>query len=184
MSSLRFPDWWRGGFPDRELVVMDALQPVLNVIDVLDDDGNQVYDNGVARRPLACTWLPANYRDVLPVIRVYRGGGAADTGALADPASVQVAAIAATRAASWELMEYCRQWLLSYQSGGTVYRADGTSTLIDSVAEMVGPQQIPELNPDDRMVPLTFRVVCRRPRGLPDYQKVREGLQKLWALAS
>jgi hypothetical protein len=184
MSSLRFPNWWKGGFPDRELVVMDALQPVLNLVDVLDDDGNQVYDDGDARRPYACTWLPSDYRDRLPVIRVYRGGGATDVGSLRDPASVQVAVIAATRAASWELMEYCRQWLLSYQSGGTVYRADGSKTLIDTVEEMVGPQQLPELNPDDRMVPLTFRVICRRQRGLPDYQKIRESLQRMWALAS
>lgn len=175
--SLTFPDWYQGGFPDRELVVKDALQPVLNLIDVFDISGAQIMDGTVPRRPTLYTAkLPDNYSDRLPVGRIYRGGGAADVGVLSDPASVQVALIAATREDSWELMEFCRMWLLSYENGGTVHRADGSKTVIDTVGELVGPQLIPELNPDNRMVPLTFRVVCRKPRGLPDYQKIRESL--------
>lgn len=176
MSGLRFPTWWEGGFPDREKVVMDALRPVLDLVDVLDDFDAQLFDGVLPRRPYACTWLPENYADRLPIIRVYRGGGAADAGVLKDPASVQVAAIARTRAESWELIEFCRQWLLTYRDGGTVVRADGSRTLIDKVGELVGPQQVPELNPDYRLVPLTFSVVCRLPRGTPDYQKEREAL--------
>ncbi|MFC9432685.1 hypothetical protein [Nocardia sp. NPDC057030] len=139
-------------------------------------NGATVFDGAVARRPLACTWLPENYTQRLPVVRVYRGGGAADVGVMRDPASVQVAVIADTREESWVLLEFCRQWLLSYQRGGTVVRADESTTLIDTVEELVGPQQVPELSPDKRLVPLTFRVVCRKPRGLPDYQKIRESL--------
>lgn len=174
--SLVLPEWFRGGFPDRELVVIDALQPVLDLVDVLDVSGDQVFDGAVARRPLACTSLPADFANHLPVVRVYRGGGAADVGVMRDPASVQVAVIADTRAESWELLEFCRQWLLSFALGGTVTRADNSKTLVDCIEELVGPQQIPELNPDKRMVPLTFRVVCRKPRGLPDYAKVRGSL--------
>lgn len=174
--SLVLPAWYEGGFPDRELVVMDALQPVLDLVDVLDSSGAQVYDGAAPRRPLACTWLPADYAQRLPVVRVYRGGGAGDVGVMSDPAAVQVAVIADTRAESWQLLEYCRQWLLSFAHGGTVIRADDSTTLIDCVEELVGPQQLPELNPDKRLVPLTFRVACRKPRGLPDYAKIRESL--------
>lgn len=174
--SLVLPSWYRGGFPDRELVVMDALQPVLNLVDVYDATGAQVFDGATPRRPLACTFLPDNYGDHLPVVRVYRGGGASDVGVMRDPASVQVAVIADTRTESWELLEYCRQWLLSFYKGGTVIRADGSHTLVDCIEELVGPQQVPELSPDKRWVPLMFRVTCRKPRGLPDYQKIRETL--------
>lgn len=155
---------------------MDALQPVLDTVDVLDGAGNPVLDGGVPRRPKAYTWLPDDYAQKLPLVRVYRGGGAADSGVLRDPASVQVACIADTRAESWELIEFCRMWLLSFARGGTVTREDGSKTLIDTVEELVGPQLVPELNPDKRLVPLTFRVVCRIPRGFPDYAKVRESL--------
>ena len=47
---------------------------------------------------------------------------------------------------------------------------------MDCIEELVGPQQLPELNFDKRMAQLNFRVVCRKPRGLPDYEKVRESL--------
>lgn len=173
--SLVLPAWYEGGFPDRELVVMDALQPVLDLVEIWSG-GLQVFDGATPRRPLACTWLPGDYAQRLPVVRVYRGGGAADVGIMRDPASVQVAAIADTRTESWELVEYCRQWLLSYAHGGTVVRADNTKTVVDCIEELIGPQQLPEMNPDKRLVPLTFRVSCRKPRGLPDYAKIRESL--------
>lgn len=174
--SLVFPDWHTGGFPDRELVVMDALQPVLDLVEVRDAAGNVILDDGQPRRPLACTWLPDDFASRLPLVRVYRGGGAAEASTMKDPANVQVATIGATRADSWQLAEYCRQWLLSYAKGGTVTHPDGSKTLIDCVEEWIGPQQLPELNPDSRLVPLTYRVVCRPPSPRVDYAKVRESL--------
>lgn len=174
--SLQFPDWWRGGWPDRELVVMDALKSVLDLVDVLDVNGDPVLDNSQPRRPYVCAWLPEDYINRLPIVRVFRGGGAANVGIMRDPASVQVACIADSREESWALAEFCRQWLLSFADGGTVIRADGSKTLIDCVEELIGPQLMPERSPDKRLVPLTYRVVCRKPRGLPDYAKVRESL--------
>lgn len=159
--TIQFPDWYEGGFPDRELVVMDLVQKYL---DLLTPQG------------LAVTWLPDNYTQLVEngtvVVRVYRGGLNAD--GLWDPAAVQLGVIAQTRADSWAVMEYLRQIMLSYDHGGGVQRADGSVTQIATVAEIGGPQQIPELNPDFRLVPATFNVECRRPRELPDYARIRE----------
>lgn len=161
--SVAFPAWYKGGFPDRELVILDLVQGFL---DLCTPAG------------LACTWLPDNYSQLVasgaPVVRIYRGGMGAD--GLWDAAAVQVGVIASTRADSWAVMEYLRQILLSYDHGGLVKRADDTFTSISSIEEIVGPQQIPELNPDNRLVPATFRVECRIPRDVPDYARIRESL--------
>jgi hypothetical protein len=158
---IAFPEWYEGGFPDRELVVMDLLQPFLDLLNP---------------RPLAVSWLPKDYGKQLPLVRVYRGGGGVDEEGRADNAAIQVAVIGRSRAESWALLEYCRQVLLSYEHGGAVTREDGTTTSVDPVSEMVGPQQIPELNPDYRLVQLTFRVPARRPVSTPDYARIREAL--------
>lgn len=161
--SVTFPAWYEGGFPDRELLMLDLIQSYL---DLCTPAG------------LACTWLPDNYASMVdagtPVVRVYRGGLGAD--GLWDAAAMQVAVIASTRADSWAVLEYLRQILLSFDHGGKVRRADGEINTVTSITEMVGPQQIPELNPDFRMVSLTFRVECRRDRHLPDYAAIRESL--------
>lgn len=158
---ITFPDWYRGGFPDAELVVMDLLQPFLNLL---------------TPTGLACTWLPEDYADRFPIVRVYRGGGSEDYENRSDWAAVQLGVIGDSRADSWAVMEYCRQVMLSYRRGGRVTRADGSTTLVKSISEMTGPQMLPELSPDHRLVPTTFRVECRRPTGSPDYARVREEL--------
>lgn len=161
--TIAFPDWYEGGYPDRELLLCDLLQKYL---DLCTPTG------------LACTWLPADYSAQVdagtPMVRVYRGGLGAD--GQWDAAAMQVAVIASTRADSWALLEYLRQILLSFDRGGKVRRADGEINTVTSIGELVGPQQIPELNPDFRMVSLTFRVECRRDRHLPDYAAVRATL--------
>ncbi|WP_280393042.1 hypothetical protein [Nocardia wallacei] len=161
--TVQFPDWYEGGYPDRELVVMDLIQTYL---DMCDPAG------------IACTWLPDGMEDLLaqgiPVVRVYRGGLGAD--GLWDSAAVQLGVIAGTRADSWAVLEYLRQIMLSFDHGGAVRREDGTLTMIASITEMVGPQQLPELNPDHRLVPATFNVECRLPRTIPDYAAIRESL--------
>lgn len=160
---VQFPDWYEGGYPDRELVVMDLVQRFL---DLLTPTG------------LAVTWLPKDMETLLAegrvVVRVYRGGLGVD--GLFDAAAVQLGVIAKTRADSWAVMEYLRQMMLSYKHGGPVRREDGSITHLSHVDEMVGPQQMPELNPDHRLVPATFRVECRLPRDIPDYAAIRESL--------
>ncbi|WP_029932513.1 phage tail termination protein [Nocardia otitidiscaviarum] len=161
--SVTFPAWYEGGFPDSELLVMDLCQTFL---DLCTPQGTAV------------TWISKEHIAMAdagtPIVRVYRSGPGAD--GLWDPAAVQVAVLASTRADSWAVMEYLRQILLSYEHGGLVERADSSTTAVTTITEMVGPQQLPELNPDHRMVPATFRVECRRPQSLPDYARIRESL--------
>lgn len=160
---ITFPDWWEGGFPDAELVVIDLVQ---HYLDLLTPQGRAV------------TWLTDNHADLVdsgvPIVRVYRGGTGAD--GLFDPAAVQLGVIAATRADSWQVLEYLRQVMLSFEHGGGVRREDDSITMVQSIEEMVGPQQLPELNPDHRLVPATFRVLFRYPRDKPDYARIRESL--------
>lgn len=160
---IAFPDWYEGGFPDAELVVMDLAQTFL---DLLTPTG------------VAVSWLTKDHTDIVdsgrPVVRVHRGGLGAD--GLWDPAAVQLGSIASTRSDSWQVMEYLRQILRSYEHGGGVRREDGSITTIQSVTEIVGPQQLPELQRDHRLVPATFRIVFRAPRRQPDYARIRESL--------
>lgn len=161
--SIQFPNWYVGGWPDRELLMLDLTQRWL---DELNPQGVSV------------TWLPDNFEELLTegriIARIYRGGLGAD--GKIDAAAVQVTTIGASRQDSWDAMEYLRQMILSYQRGGTVLRADGSTTWISYVEEMVGPQQIFEMDLDERMVPATFRIECPLPRNIPDYARIRESL--------
>lgn len=161
--TVTFPDWYQGGFPDRELLVIDLVQRFL---DLISPQGKAV------------TWLPddfdAQVKAGTTIVRVYRGGMGAD--GLWDSAAVQLGVIAATRADSWAVAEYLRQIMRSYEHGGTVQRADGSVSLVDSIVEIGGPQQLPEENPDFRLVPATFNVECRLPNTVPDYARIRESL--------
>lgn len=161
--SITFPDWYEGGWPDSELVTLDLVQKYL---DMLTPQGKAV------------TWLLDDHFALIdsgvPVAWIYRAGPSAE--GIWDPAAIQLSVIAATRADSWAVLEYLRQVLLSFEHGGPVRREDGSITQVASIEEMTGPQQLPEENPDHRLVSATFVVECRRPTDLPDYARVRESL--------
>ncbi|MGV9540927.1 phage tail termination protein [Nocardia beijingensis] len=163
MPPVQFPGWWQGGYPDAERVVIDLVQAYLNLL---------------TPQGLAVAWLTSDHTALVdsgvPVVRVYRGGPASN--GLVDPAAVQLGVIAASRANSWAVFEYLRQIMLSFAHGGAVRREDGSLTMINSIVEIVGPQQLPELNPDHRLIPGTFRVELRYPRDMPDYAEIRESL--------
>ncbi len=171
-----FPDWWKGGFPDREKVCQYAVRPFTDLLDIYTIDPNsqqqvQVMNtDGSPRRPYLCSFLLDGYNGQLPVVRFYRGGGAADVGKLMDPASVQIGVIGATRDDAVQLLEYMRQILLAFpRSGGTVKCPDGSTVSVTEVGEIDGPEIVPELDPDNRLVVHTLAVTCRLPREVPDY---------------
>lgn len=160
---ITFPDWYEGGWPDLELVALDLLRPFV----VTMTPAGQV-----------CTALPddtpALVAEGRAIIRATRSGLGADD--LMDHAAIQIGVLTTKRSESRRVMEYLRQMLHSFERGGNVHHQDGSVTVIHSVAEIVGPQLWPELNPDHRMIVAPFQINCRKPRGLPDYARVRESL--------
>lgn len=158
---IEYPAWYGGGWPDQELIACDLLTPFLNLL---------------TPTGLAVTWLPDDYEKRVPIVRAYRTGGGADAEGNLDVGMVQLGVIGASRADSWSVAEFCRQVFLSYEHGGKVLRADSTITNVVSISEAVGPQQLPELNPDYRLVPMTFQMVTSKPRPRPNYALIRESL--------
>ncbi|WP_439896633.1 phage tail termination protein [Mycobacterium malmoense] len=154
---ITYPSWWKGGYPDIE-VVLDTLF-----------ESPQVGLGGVQ----VVNWLPpANtYESVLSsgqgYLRTYRTGGKINYDQKRDEPRAQIAALTRSRDASWELIEFVRQILDAFQKGGVV---PGTTTSIELAGEVVGPQLIPELIQDDRLVPVTFEFHVPKPKGLPNYR--------------
>lgn len=152
------PAWYQGGYPDREALVIGILQPRL--------------DEWTGTSIRAVSWLPDNaYASTDPIVRVYRTGGGVQGDAARDQAVVQVAVLSPSRALSWAVMEFCRQILLAYDRLPAAKRSG-----VDVAEEVIGPQQIPDLNPEGRLVTTSWRIGCRIPRNTPDYAQVIEGL--------
>ncbi|AXQ64392.1 tail terminator [Gordonia phage Neville] len=159
-----FPDWYEGGYEDAEKAVRAMLVPFLKLVDP---------------KPYWCAYLPDEYSESLPIVSSYRTGGSADpVKKFMDDAHIEVWAITERRSDSWDLLEYCRQMLLSYARGGIVTDPDsGRIFNISSVSEVVGPELTQMTVPDERAVSATFVVTTRKEAGLPDYARIRRQLQ-------
>lgn len=152
--SITLPDWYQGGYPDIEKLVRTLFQPMMPDISVV-------------------SWLPkpSVYEDVLKnsegFLRCYRTGGSVNRPEKRDEPRVQFAALTRSRDDSWELIEFVRQVLEAFGEGnGSTKVVPGTSTMLGCPGEVVGPQLIPELLQDDRLVPVTFELWTKRPNGL------------------
>ncbi|QNJ57066.1 tail terminator [Gordonia phage Rabbitrun] len=158
-----FPDWYQGGYDDAEKAVQAMLVPFLKLIDP---------------KPYWCAYLPDEYGDQLPIVSSYRVGGAASvTQKFLDEAHIEVWAITERRSDSWELLEFCRQMLMSFQRGGIVEDpVSGHKFNINSVTEVIGPELTQMNVPDERAVSATFVVTTRTEAGLPDYARIRKQL--------
>jgi hypothetical protein len=153
--ALTLPAWYEGGYPDIEKLVRALFQPLLASTDVV-------------------SWIPKpeTYEDKLATgrsyLRAYRTGGAIDYVKRRDQPRVQYAALTGSRDDSWELVEFVRQVLSCFVDNGTII--PGTEYQLYAEGEVVGPQLIPELLQDDRLVPITFEFHTWKPKGLPDYR--------------
>jgi hypothetical protein len=99
------------------------------------------------------TFTPASF--AAPLVRVLRVGGEDD--GITDYPQVEVTCFGATRPAAWSMAEQCRQIILA--SGG---EAPG-GVLIDFARTDTPAQQLPDPNPDLRVVTATYRLGMRRP---------------------
>lgn len=147
-----FPPWWRGGFPDIEKLLETLFTPLLTDVQFVP-------------------WLPApdKYESQLnagkAILRLRRTGGPMNFAENRDEPRVQFAAIARSRALSWELVEFCRQILFAgYYPGASV--VPGTPHKLQAVGEVLGPQLIEENIAEPRLVPVTFGLYTWRSGGL------------------
>ncbi len=89
------------------------------------------------------------------ILRIYRTGGSIDHDNNVDLPKVQIAALTRSRDASWGLIEFVRTGVLeSFRPRAAV--VPGTIHKLKCDGEVVGPQIIPELMRDERLVPATF----------------------------
>ncbi len=153
---VSFPPWWKGGYPDVEKLLANALiGPLL--------PGTKVE-----------YWLPGNALEQIQggteFLRVRRLGGRINTGEKRDEPVVQFAALTKSRDASYELIEFVRTGVLE-PFMDAVAIVPGTPHKLGCEGEIVGPQQIPEPIRDERLVPATFVLHTWKPKGLPNYRQ-------------
>lgn len=123
-------------YPDAELVMLDLLSSVAAGVTHTGDA------------------LQA------PTVQVQRIGGSDD--GVTDRPRVQVTCYGATRAEAWQLAEETRQIVLA-AAGTAVSGSYVTGVLIDSTRTVTPAQQLPERNPDLRVVSAAYELAMRRP---------------------
>lgn len=159
--TIGFPDWWTvgaGGYPNIQKLTRQIFNGLLTNVEVL-------------------SWFPeqaayeAQLADGGGYLRTYRTGGTIDRDNNCDEPKVQFAALTRSSDDSWELIEFVRQ-VLEEGYGRAAAVVPGTIYELKAVGEVVGPQLIPELIADDRLVPITYGFRVPRPKGLPNYRQL------------
>lgn len=136
-----FPDFYQGGYPDAEDVMRRLLKPFL-------DQCTPV--------PQIVGWLPDNYSEQLPIVTIFRGGGAEDASGRIDQALIQIWCVCTTRSESNQLLEFCRQLIKCYDKGGRVLMDDGSHVAVTATSEQIGPELVPDAAYDEKVVFATF----------------------------
>jgi hypothetical protein len=159
--TIGFPDWWevgRGGYPNIQKLTRTVFDGLLTNVKLLswfpDPD---VYEQHLA--------AGGGY------LRTYRTGGQINLSQNRDEPKVQFAALTRSSDDSWELIEFVRQ-VLEEGYGRAAAIVPGTTYELKSAGEVVGPQLIPDLIGDDRLVPITYQFYVPRPKGLPNYRQI------------
>lgn len=159
--TIGFPDWWqigRGGYPNIQKLTRQVFSGLLTNVEVT-------------------SWFPepdvynAHLEAGGGYLRTYRTGGRINRGERRDEPKVQFAALTRSSDDSWELIEFVRQ-VLEEGYGEAMAVVPGTIYQLFAAGEVVGPQLIPELIADDRLVPITYELHAKRPKGLPNYRQL------------
>lgn len=156
--TLTLPSWYQGGYPDVEKLCRTLFAPLVPNVEVV-------------------SWLPkpSVYNQQLTTkegyLRCYRTGGRINREQRRDEPKVQFAALTRNRDNSWALIEFVRQVLEDGYGLAGAAVIPGTTTNLYTTGEVVGPQLIPELISDDRLVPITFELHIAKPKGLPNYRQ-------------
>lgn len=161
--AIGFPDWWelgRGGYPNIQKLCRTAFGGLLTNVELTSwFPEPDVYEAQLAE-PNSGGYL-----------RFYRTGGRINRDQARDEPKVQIAALTRSSDDSWELIEFVRQ-VLEEGYGDAMTVVPGTIHQLFAAGEVVGPQLIPELISDDRLVPITYELHTKRPKGLPKYREL------------
>lgn len=150
---VTLPAWAGPGCPDIERDILRPLfQPHLT-------DTNVV--SWIPKPDVYNTQLAAG----ISYLRTYRIGGAWNDEQRRDEPRVQFAALCPSRDESWELIGFVRDVLRCFiRQTGVV-----NGHKLSGEGEVAGPQLIPELLQDDKLVPITFQLYTW-PTQTPDYR--------------
>lgn len=160
--SLTFPGFpeYSGGYPNIENLAKTAFSGVL--------DGSGISPTYWLPKPDKVTEFFETGGN--GYLRIYRTGGAINPVEKRDEPRVQFAALCKSRDDSWELIELVRQ-VLHEGYGQAAAIVPSTPHKLQLSGEVVGPQLIPELLQDNRLVPITCEFFTWRPKGLPNYRQ-------------
>ena len=82
---------------------------------------------------------------------------------------MQIAAITNSPTDSQALIRFIRDLLVCVEDPIEVELEDGDAATITAVREITGPEEIPGLEYDERIVPATFLFTFDNPLSTPDY---------------
>lgn len=131
--------------------MLDMVQPEL---DRLETDGKAV------------TWWPerdtTKINDGFPWVRVHKVPGVYEADGLLLKSNVQISVLTDKRADSWSVLGFVGDEVFrKYQHGGRIQHATGF-TMVRGFDVAPVTQQIPDINPDHRVVQTIFTVTLRR----------------------
>lgn len=149
---ITLPEGYRPRFPDSETVVLDMCQPEL---DRLTPSGTAV------------TWWPlrdtTKISDGFPLVRVHKVPGKYEAAGHHLNSNVQISVLTGRRDDSWTVLGFVGDELFrKFEHGGRVDHEDGSFTMVRGFDVAPVTQQIPDLNPDHRVVQTIFTVTLRR----------------------
>ena len=156
MTIPWLPDWYTPGLPLAEDAVKALFVPLFptgvpGAVQVVNQLPDGMFDTGWAGR----------------ILFVARFGGAADI--RRDQAAIQLAAATNSRTDSLVLNGFVRDVLLCIDDDVYVALPDGRGATICEVKETTGPEEVPGVEFDERIVPSTFLFTFDNPLETPDY---------------
>ena len=115
----------------------------------------------------AVTWWPDDTPELIaagtPLVRVRKVPGVTELDGRMIEANVLMSVRTGSRAESWEILTYLGDELYrTYYRGGIVQRADSTQTAVGRLEVEAADQQLPELDPDHRVVSNVITLTLRR----------------------
>ncbi len=158
MTIEWLPSWYVPGWPSAEDAVKALYRPV--------------FPTGVAGAVRVVNELPddeAGTGWTGRILFIARAGGAT-VSVRHDQAAMQIAAITDSRADSLILSGFVRDINTSIEDDEIEVELDnGTVATITEVLEIAGPEEVPGMEYDERIIPATYLVTFANPLETPDY---------------